>query len=136
MPRGDALAGAQFGILAGHEDFAGQTFFAERLDRAAGGAVVRGEDGVEVRSDRGDRCIGDLLGVLRFPVLRPILVHHFELALFDQRLEDVVLTLLEEDRVVIGLGAVDANDLLHPAFAAGDRPDIGPVTLRPSRCRR
>lgn len=106
----DTLACGEVGILSGHDNLTCETFFEERLDRATGGAVVRGEDGIEVAPDFGDRGIDDLLGVFRFPVFRPIFVDDFDLAAGDKRREDVVLALFEEAGVVVGLGAVDANE--------------------------
>ena len=79
----DPLAGGEFGILAGDDDFACQSLLGERLDRAARGAVVAREDRIERQRARGrgglgDRGIGDLLGVLGFPILRPILMYDLD----------------------------------------------------------
>jgi len=106
----DTLARGEVGILAGHNDFSGEAFFEERLDRATGGAVVRGEDCVEFTPDFGDGCVEDFFGVFRFPIFRPILVDDFDSATGDERREDVVLSLFEEAGVVVGLGAVDPNE--------------------------
>ena len=43
----DALAGDELGVLAGDQHLAGEAFFGQRLDGAAGGAVVAGEHRVE-----------------------------------------------------------------------------------------
>ncbi len=74
----DPLAGGELGILSRDEDLAGEAFLGERLDRAARGAVVRGQDRVEIRPGFGDRGVGDLLGVFRLPILGPVLVHDLE----------------------------------------------------------
>jgi hypothetical protein len=106
----DALARGEVGILPGHNDFTGEAFFEERLDRATSGAVVGGEDRVEITSDFGDGGVEDFLGVFWFPVFGPILVDDFDLAAGDQRREDVVLPLFEESGVVVGFGTVDPNE--------------------------
>ena len=67
----------------------------------------------------------DALSVFRLPVLGPVFVHHLDFAVSDKRLQHVVLAFLEEDGVVIGLRAVDADELL--LCAAFLRPEIGQV---------
>ena len=107
----DALAGHELRVLPGHEDFAGQPLLRQRLDRSARGAVVRREHGVERAPMLRDRRVHDLLGVLRLPVVGPVFVDDLDVAAREIRREDLVLSFLDERRVVVRLRAEDPDDL-------------------------
>ena len=106
----DALQRDRFGVLAGDQHLARESLLAQRLDGAARRAVVAREHRIDVRAAGGDRGVDDALGVLGLPVLRPVLVHHDDVAARDVRLEHAVLAALELRGVVVGLGAEDAHD--------------------------
>src|SRR5215213_1446055 len=76
-------------------------------DRGAAGAVVGGIDAHEaVLADRGDRLLHLLLGLVRAPVGRVVLLRDLVAASVDH----AVRALLEQLRVVVGGGAVDHDD--------------------------
>src|SRR5438874_889526 len=86
-------------------------FVAERLDRTARRAIVRRQDGIEICTSFRNCGARDLLRIFGFPVLRPILVHDFQLALVDQRNQHLVLSSLVEERVVVRFRTINADDL-------------------------
>jgi hypothetical protein len=96
--------------LASDDDFTGEAFFDQCLDGSARRAVVAGEDGIDVLPSFGDGGVGDLLGVLGLPVLGPVFEDDLDFACVDERLEDVILALLEELGVVVRFRAVDADE--------------------------
>ncbi len=107
----DALAGGEFGVLTGDEDAAGEAFLGEGLDGSACGAVVAGKDGVDgLGSGAGDGGVGDFFGVLRFPIGGPVFEYDLNATLINEWLEDGVLAVFDVGGVVVGFGAVDADD--------------------------
>ena len=119
----DALAGDELGILTSDQLPAREPLFEQRLDSAAGGAVIAREHRIEGVSLRGDGRVDDALRVLRLPVLHPVLVHDDDIAPLDVRCEHVVLALLEELRIVVGLCTVETHD----SALAGSRQVIHQV---------
>ena len=79
-----------------------------RSDRAAAGSVVGGVDAHEpVLADGRDRLLHLLLGLVRAPVRRVVLLRHLVVAAVD----DAVRALLEQLGVVVRRGAVDHDDV-------------------------
>src|SRR5829696_8337300 len=120
----DALDGRELRVLPGGR--AGLGIDAVALhgsDRAAAGSVIGGVDAHEsVLADGRDRLLHLLLGLVRAPVRRVVLLRHLEIAAVD----DAVRALLEELGVVVRGSAVDHDDaalgavvlqLLHEALA-------------------
>src|ERR1700722_5373617 len=98
---GDALEGGDVGVLAGDEVFTTEAGFGELLDRAAGGAVIAGENAVEsLAADDGG--VHDSLGVFGTPVVGPVFPNDFDVFAVKVGLESLVLALLEHEGVVIG----------------------------------
>src|SRR6478736_7238624 len=106
----DALHRDRLGILARDDHFAREAFFFQSLNRTARGAIIRCQYGVDVVAVLGDGRIHDALGVFRLPIVRPVFVHDLNRAGSNRVFERLVLAVLERDRVVVGLGAVDAHE--------------------------
>src|SRR6267378_5847084 len=77
----DADGPRQLGVLAGDGDLAGEPLRRQGLDATAGGAVVRGEDRVDLVLVRGERLLAQLLRLGGLPVLDELVHHDLDVAL-------------------------------------------------------
>ncbi len=82
-----------------------QAFHALRRQRrhdAAGGAVVRSDDSIDLVVIGGQDLLHVLLGILRQPAVGVLLADHFDIAALDRLIEHFELARMEKIGVGIG----------------------------------
>ena len=104
---GDAVERGEVGILAGDRYGAGQTLGLQSRHGAAGGAVIRGDDRVDLVVVGSQDLFHVLLGVGGQPAVRIGLADILDLAGIDGFLEHFHLAREQEVGVRIGRGALD-----------------------------
>ncbi|MNV29684.1 hypothetical protein D3C71_1209180 [compost metagenome] len=88
--------------MARNGDLAGQLLAGQRLDRAAGGAVVGRDDGLDIVAVGIERILDDRLGLGGLPFRCPLLADNGDVSLVGQRLQHVHLAFAKQARVVVG----------------------------------
>ena len=78
---------------------------------AEGGAIIGGDDRINLVLLRGQDVLHDLVGVGRIPVVHPLIGDNLDHTLVHVGLEDFILALAEEDGVVVGGGAAELDQL-------------------------
>src|SRR5919204_2285058 len=123
--REDELDAGRRGVLTRKRDGL-QAVRLQRRHHRAGKTVVRREDAVDLVAVAGEHLVEDLPTLDRIPI-RPLVTggRLFEGAVLVERVEDRVVTLLEQMRVVVGRAAVQLGDdrvraVLAPRLQAVD----------------
>src|SRR5919112_5856817 len=102
LPLDDETERVEVGVLAAvHGDLAGEPLALESRDGTARRPVVHRHDGVHLVLGPGEALLHQLLRLGGVPAGRVVLAHHLDLAGVDERLQDLVLTLLVAVGVVV-----------------------------------
>jgi hypothetical protein len=112
----DALASGEIRILTGHQHFACEAFLEENLDCPSGENIRGTQNSVDIVAGLGDGGVDGLFGVFRPPTVAPIFMNDFDIPTGDGGIKYVVLTLFEEESVIVSFGPEQPDDTGLAAF--------------------
>src|SRR5689334_2869226 len=107
----DRLQAVRGGVLPGHRDLAVEAVLLQHGDDRACESVVGRDDAVDLAAVLGQQLLEDDAALLVVPVGDRLAGHQLERAGGVERLEDVLLPVVEEGGVVVRRGALDLDHL-------------------------
>lgn len=101
MPSTILWQAAKIGVEAGHDDLTRKALLRQRLNRAAGSAVVGGQNAGDVVAVGDKAVLGVLQRVLSGPAVAPLIDNDLDVTLVDVGLKDGHLAVAHKQSVVV-----------------------------------